>query len=79
MPPEGLTPLSISEFAAKYGPIMEIVGMSRQGVKDILAMAYGVFPLKRKKSIGDGLNARNDAASIYDGEGGDNLNSPNDA
>ena len=35
--------------------------------------------VKRKKSIGDVLNARNDAASIYDGEGGDNLNSPNDA
>lgn len=35
--------------------------------------------VKRKKSIGDGLNARNDMASIYDGEGGDNLNSPNDA
>lgn len=51
MPPEGLTPLSISEFAAKYGPIMEIVGMSRQGVKDILAMAYGVFP-----SPGNGYN-----------------------
>ena len=51
MPREGLTPLSISEFAAKYGPIMEIVGMSRQGVKDILAMAYGVFP-----SPGNGCN-----------------------
>ena len=51
MPPEGLTPKSISEFAAKYGPIMEIVGMSRQGVKDILAMAYGVFP-----SPGNGHN-----------------------
>ena len=51
MPLEGLTPLSISEFATKYGPIMEIVGMSRQGVKDILAMAYGVFP-----SPGNGHN-----------------------
>lgn len=35
--------------------------------------------VKRKKSIGDDLNTKNDAASIYDGEGGDNLNSPNDA
>ena len=51
MPPEGLTPLSISEFAAKYGPIMEIAEKSRQGVKDILAMAYGVFP-----SPGNGYN-----------------------
>ena len=30
--------------------------------------------VKRKKSIGDGLNARNDAASIYDGEDSDESN-----
>ena len=30
--------------------------------------------VKRKKSIGDGLNARNDAASIYDDEDSDESN-----
>ena len=30
--------------------------------------------VKRKKSIGDGLNVRNDAASIYDGEDSDESN-----
>lgn len=30
--------------------------------------------VKRKKSIGDGLNARNDAANIYDGEDSDESN-----
>lgn len=64
MPPEGLTPLSISEFAAKYGPIMEIVGMSHQGVKDILAMAYGVFP-----SPGNGYNVTSTGIIASDSQG----------